>query len=44
MKKPNGLRFTLSFTAIFFALAFFISNSHAEVKPGDTITAKNAEQ
>src|SRR5258707_9346960 len=44
MKKPNGLRFTLSFIAILFALTSTITNSHAEVKAGDTITAKNAEQ
>jgi len=44
MKKPNGLRFSLSFIAILFALTSTITKSLAEVKPGDTITARNAEQ
>jgi hypothetical protein len=44
MKKPSGLRFTLSFIAILFALTSTVSHAHAEVKAGDLITARNAEQ
>src|ERR1700675_4326709 len=44
MKKPCGLRVTLSVIAIFSALTFTLTPAHAEVKPGDMITAKNAEQ
>src|SRR5271156_2949497 len=44
MKKSNGLRLTLPFIAILFALTSTITNTDAEVKAGDRITAKNAEQ
>jgi Protein of unknown function (DUF1329) len=44
MKKPYGLRVTLSVIAIFSALTFTLTPAHAQVKPGDRITAKTAEQ
>ena len=46
MKKPNGRRVPtlLSVIAVFFALTFSLTPAHAQVKPGDIITAKNAEQ
>ena len=46
MKKPNGplARKLLSVIAVFFALTFSITPAHAQVKPGDTITPKNAQQ
>ena len=46
MRKPNGpcVPVLLSLTAVFFALTFSLTPADAEVKPGDTITAKNAEQ
>jgi hypothetical protein len=46
MKKPNGPRVPvlLSLTAVLFALTSSLTPVRAEVKPGETITAKNAEQ
>src|SRR5271156_947902 len=44
MKKPSGLRVTLSVIAAFFALTFSFTPVHAQVKPGDRISAKTAEQ
>jgi Protein of unknown function (DUF1329) len=48
MKKPSGRRVPLSVIAVFFALTFPFTPAHAQihadVKPGDRITAKNAEQ
>src|ERR1700728_4353692 len=46
MKKPNERRVPtlLSVIAVFFALTFSFIPAHAQVKPGDIITAKNAEQ
>ena len=44
MKKPHGLRVTLSVIAIFSALTFALTPARAQVKPGDRITAKNAGQ
>ena len=46
MKKSNGRAVSslLSVIAVFFALTFALTPVHAEVKPGDTITAKNAVQ
>src|ERR1700684_1392910 len=44
MKKPYGLRAPLSVIAVFFALTFPFTPAHAQVKPGDRITAKSAEQ
>src|SRR5208282_6596991 len=44
MKNPHGLRVPLSVIAILFALTFPLTSARAQVKPGDRITAKNAEQ
>jgi hypothetical protein len=44
MKKPYGLRTPLSAIAVFFALTIPFTPAHAQVKPGDRITAKSAEQ
>ncbi|HXM89788.1 MAG TPA: DUF1329 domain-containing protein, partial [Candidatus Acidoferrum sp.] len=44
MKKPYGLRTPLSVIAVFFALTSLFTPAHAQVKPGDRITAKSAEQ
>ena len=46
MKKPSELRVStrLAVIAVFFALTFSITPAHAQVKPGDTITPKNAQQ
>ncbi|MGH7924018.1 MAG: DUF1329 domain-containing protein, partial [Candidatus Binatus sp.] len=46
MKKPNGrtVPSLLSVIAVFFALTFQPTPAQAQVKPGDRITAKNAEQ
>ena len=46
MKKPCGrlVPRLLSVIAIFFALTFPITLAHAQVKPGDKISANNAEQ
>src|ERR1700680_1019877 len=46
MRKPNGpsVPVLLFLIAVFFALTFSFTPVDAEVKPGDTITAKNAEQ
>jgi Protein of unknown function (DUF1329) len=44
MKEPHGLRLPLSVIAIVSALTLTSAPSYAQVKPGDVITAKNAEQ
>ena len=44
MKKPSGLPVLLLLIAVLFALTSTFTPVHAQVKPGDTITAKNAEQ
>ncbi|MGA6972177.1 MAG: DUF1329 domain-containing protein [Candidatus Binatus sp.] len=46
MKKPSGRLVPplLSVIAVFFALIFSFTAARAQVKPGDVITAKNAEQ
>src|SRR5258708_17511131 len=44
MKKPSGLPVLLPLIAVLFALTSTLTPVHAQVKPGDTITAKNAEQ
>jgi hypothetical protein len=44
MKKKHGFRLQLSVIAVVFALISLPALASAQVKPGDVITAKNAEQ
>ncbi len=46
MKKPSELRVPSvpAVIAVFFALTLPFTPAHADVKPGDVITPKNAEQ
>src|SRR5271156_704786 len=44
MKRQNGLRAPLSVIAVFFALTFLLTPAHAQVNPGDHITARSAER